>query len=1032
VDIAAWLRELGLERYEPVFRDNEIDWEILPELTEADLEKLGIPLGPRKKLLKAIVALGAMPESAGHEGAPIPKPGAHPAERRQLTVLFCDLVGSTEYATRLDPEDMGALVHAYHVVSKDVVTRWDGHIAKYMGDGVLAYFGYPHAHEDDAERAVRAGLQLAAAIEALTTDADRALAGRIGIATGLVMVGELIGEGAAQEHTVVGETPSLAARLQALAHPGAVVVAASTRRLLGGLFELDDLGPQALKGFAEPVRAIRVVVESRTESRFEALHGRQLTPLVGREHELGLLLERFERAKGGEGQVVLLSGEPGIGKSRIVRALRERLEGEPYTPLSHYCSPFHGNSALHPVIGLLERAAGLARDDPPEVRLAKLEHLVTLSSDRLDAVVPLVAALLGVPTEEKYPPLELTPQRQRQRTLEVLVDQAEGLSRRQPVLALYEDVHWADPTTLELLGLVIERVQRVAVLVLITFRPEFTPPWAGHAHLTQLSLARLTRRHGGALIERVTGGKALPAEITARIVERTDGVPLFVEELTKSVLESGLLRDAGDRFELDGALPSLAIPSSLHDSLMARLDRLAPVKEVAQIGAVIGPEFSHELLAAVADRPAAELGAALERLVASELIFRRGTPPDATYSFKHALVQDVAYQSLLKSKRQRLHARVPEVLEQHFPETIKAHPELLAHHCEAAGLAKKAATYRYHAGQQAIARSAMAEAVAQLNAGLEALYTLPDGTERRGQELDLQVALGGALITAKGYAAQETGRAFARARELCSEQGSVPQLLPVMNGQVLFHSQRGEAHVAHRMAAEMLELAEAQGDPALLIPAHRALSLTSLHLGNFMAACRHAEQVIALYDPAQHGALTSLYAFDQRVVALGYLAAALLALGYPSRACRRSHEALAEARVLSHPNTLAQALHLACTFRLTARGAAGLDELAEALSAVAQEHGLAHFLAVGRVVNGRLSVSQGSERRFRGARTGGGCGFGNWDAGTAAVHECSARGGPRFGGPRSRGGEPGGRSVGLYGSGSCQLLVRGGGASAAR
>ena len=478
------------------------------------------------------------------------------------------------------------------------------------------------------------------------------------------MVGELIGEGAAQEQTVVGETPNLAARLQALAAPGSVVISQATRRLVGGLFELADLGPQRLKGFAEPLAAWRVEGEGRAEGRFEALHGERLTPLVGREHELGILLERWAWAKDGDGQVVLLSGEPGIGKSRVIRALRERLGDEPYTPLSHYCSPYHTNSALYPVIGLLERAARLDRDDPPEAQLAKLEAVLGRASDRLDEVVPLLAALLGVPTGERYPALALTPEVQKRRTLQALVDQLAGLAAQQPVLALYEDVHWIDPSTLELLGLVIERIRQLPVLVLITFRPEFQPPWTGQAHVTTLTMSRLGRRQGADLVARVTGDKPLPAEIVEQIVARTDGVPLFVEELTKTVLELGLLADAGDHYELSGPLPPLAIPTTLHDSLMARLDRLAPVKEVAQIGAVIGREFSHELLAAVAPMSDDQLDDALEQLVHSELVFRRGTPPEATYSFKHALVQDAAYQSLLKSKRQQLHARIAEVLEE--------------------------------------------------------------------------------------------------------------------------------------------------------------------------------------------------------------------------------------------------------------------------------------------------------------------------------------------------------------------------------
>ena len=696
MDVGVWLRGLGLGQYEPAFRDNAVDEEVLPELGEGDLEKLGVLLGHRKKLLKAIAALSGRTVPMA-KPVPEPQPGgttasgsvaaSSEAERRQLTVMFVDLVGSTELSARLDPEDMGAVIRAYHECCAEVVRRWAGHVAKYMGDGVLAYFGWPQAHEDDAERAVRAGLELVENVAGLDTPAGEDLAARVGVATGVVMVGELIGEGASQEQAVVGETPNLAARLQSLVGPGTVVIAASTRRLLGGLFALNDLGPVRLKGFAEPLAAFRVEGEGGAEGRFEALHGHRIIPLVGREHELAILLERWSWAKEGDGQVVLLSGEPGIGKSRLLRALRERLTGERYTPLTHFCSPYHTNSALYPVIGLLERAAGFAPEDGAEQRLDRLEALLTRSTDRLHEAVPLVAALLSLPTGRRYPPLELGPQQLKQRTLAILVDQLAGLAAREPVLAMHEDVHWVDPTTLELLDLAIERVRSLPVLIVITYRPEFTPPWSGQAHVTTLPLNRLGRRQGAAIVERITNGKALPGEVLDQIVARTDGVPLFVEELTKTVLESGLLTDVGDRYELAGPLPPLAIPATLHDSLMARLDRLAPVKEVAQTAAVIGREFSHDLLAAVSPLFEVDLSAALDQLVQAELVFRRGMPPDTTYTFKHALIQDAAYQSLLKSKRQHLHAKIADALKDRFPDIANTEPEVLAHHHTEAGTA---------------------------------------------------------------------------------------------------------------------------------------------------------------------------------------------------------------------------------------------------------------------------------------------------------------------------------------------------------
>ena len=650
-DTAAWLEEIGLGQHAELFRANDITAAVLPELTDEDLRQLGLSLGHRRLLLKAIKDRAkSSDEAATRQTALVAEPSAPEAaalrpeaERRQLTVMFVDLVGSTELSARLDPEDMRAVIAAYQNACSEVIRRYEGHVAKYMGDGVLAYFGYPRAHEDDAERAVRAALELTGAVgKQIASDGTR-LAARIGIATGQVVVGDLVGEGAAQEEAVVGETPNLAARLQGVAAPGSLVIAASTRRLVGAVFELRELGPQPLKGFPALASAWRVLGESRAQGRFEALRGRRLTPLVGREHERALLLERWRWASEGDGQVVLLSGEPGIGKSRLIRAHREQLPGAPYTAVSQFCSPYHTNSALHPMIGLLERAAGFTPEDPYEQRLDKLEALLTLSTERLQEAVPLLAALLSIPAGERHPRLELSPERQRQRTLEVLVDQLTGLAARRPVLAVYEDVHWADPTTLELLDLIIDRSRRLAVLVLLTFRPEFNPPWAGQAHVTELPLSRLGRRQGTAIVERLTGGKALPEAVLDQIVAKTDGVPLFVEELTKTVLESGLLTDAGERYDLAGPLPPLAIPATLHDSLMARLDRLSAAKEVAQMAAVIGREFSHALLEAVAERSAADLEAALDHLIAAGLVFRRGRPPDATYSFKHALIQDTAY-----------------------------------------------------------------------------------------------------------------------------------------------------------------------------------------------------------------------------------------------------------------------------------------------------------------------------------------------------------------------------------------------------
>jgi class 3 adenylate cyclase len=951
VDIAAWLRELGLERYERAFRDNEIDADLLPNLTADDLKDLGVSLvGHRRRLLDAIAALRALEHEAIQvdEAPPaIPARGSE-AERRQLTVMFVDLVDSTELAARLDPEDMGEVIRSYQERCGDVVPRWDGHVAKYMGDGVLAYFGWPKAHEDDAERAVRAGLDLAREVGRQTTTDGVPLAARIGIATGLVMVGDLVGEGAAQEQRVVGETPNLAARLQGLAAPGTVVIAAGTRHLLGGLFEYADLGAQDLKGFAEPVRAWRVVVESRTESRFEALHGQQLMALIGREHEIGLLADRWERAKEGEGQVVLLSGEPGIGKSRIVRALRERIAGEPHTPLSHYCSPYHTNSALYPVISLLERAAGFSRDDRAAARLKKLEALLARGTEALGEAIPLVAALLGIETGERYPAPALSPQRQKQRTLEVLIDQVEGLAVRQPVLAMYEDLHWVDPTTLEALDLLVERVQRLPVLVLITFRPDFVSPWIGHAHVMQLSLSRLTRRHGQALVEEVTGGKSLPEAMLDLILAKTDGVPLFVEELTKTVLESDLLTDAGDHYALAGPLIPLAIPATLQDSLMARLDRLAPVKEVAQTGAVIGREFSHDLVARVSPLPEAKLGEALDQLVAAELIFRRGTAPQATYTFKHALVQDAAYQSLLRSRRQQLHARIAQVLEQHFPDTA---PEVLAHHLTEAQQHEDAVPKWLAAGQAATARSAYTEAAANLRRGLDVVGRIADPTRRLREEIQLQNALGFALI-ARGPV-PEVAEAYERARALCSEVDLPRELFAARFGLWFFSHLRLDLEGTAKFSKELLATVEEESDSDLVLEAHHAGWTTGWPRGELEKSLDHAAAGIELYVPEAHHALANVYAgHDPGVCARYSHGLVSWLLGFPDRAAERVDEALALARELQHPFTFAAALTFASFVRQFRGEPTRVRELGRQTVAHSTEQGFRFFVPQGLILEG--------------------------------------------------------------------------------
>jgi len=739
--VAEWLATLGLSEYADYFAQSDIDISVLHHLTDQDLKELGVSLGHRRKMLAAIAELVRSASAPCHRAAPPESKRQNEAERRQLSIMFCDLVGSTTLSTRLDPEDLRAVIGAYHRCCTELIEQKGGFVAKYMGDGVLAYFGYPQAHEHDAERAVQAGLALVEAVPQLDTAAGVPLQVRIGIATGLVVVGDLIGAGAAQEQAVVGETPNLAARLQALAEPGAVVIASSTHRLTGGLFEYRDLGAVALKGFGQNVPAWQVLGVGAEESRFEALRATG-TPLVARGEEIDLLMRRWQQAKVGNGCVVLLSGEPGVGKSRIAQTIVEGLAGEPHTRLRYFCSPHHQDSPLYPSIAQLKRAAGFRRDDTDEQRLTKLEAVLAQATDDLNEAMPLFADLLCIPIGNRYPPLSLSPQKRKAKTIHAQLAQVEGLAAQQPVLMLFEDVHWSDPTTLEAVEMLIDRIPDLCVLLIITYRPEFPSPWVGRPQVTLLSLGRLPPRQCAEMITQLTGGNALPKEIADQIVDHADGIPLFIEELTKTVVESGLATEAGNRWRLTGYVAPLAIPTTLHDSLLARLDRLAPTRELAQIGAALGRNFSHELISAVAQMPQHQLDDALAQLAHAELIFRRGIPPDAEYTFKHALVQDAAYSTMLRARRQRLHCRIAAVLEGEFPEVERTQPEILAHHCAEASLTEKAIDYYLAASKRATATSNNTEASRHVARARTLLDTLP-ASARQATELRMRIEIGG-------------------------------------------------------------------------------------------------------------------------------------------------------------------------------------------------------------------------------------------------------------------------------------------------
>ena len=981
VDIAEWLHGLGLQQYEQSFRENAIDGAVLPELTADDLKDLGVSLvGHRRKLLSAIAALRS-------ERGPEPRPEARgvadtsSAERRHLTVMFCDLVGSTVLSTRLDPEDLREIIGANHQAVAETVAGFDGFVAKYMGDGVLVYFGYPRAHEDDAERAVRAGL---AAIEAVSRLDVRSvkLRARIGIATGLVVVGDLIGDGSAQEQSVVGETPNLAARLQMLAQASTLVIADSTRRQIGALFEFEDLGLQPLAGFAEPQRAWRVVRESGVTSRFEALRGEALTPFVGREEEIELLLRRWQRAITGEGQVVLLSGEAGIGKSRLVGALHERLAGEPHTRLRYFCSPHHQDSALHPFITQLERAAGFAREDTLETRLNKLEALLGSAAPPCEDFA-LLAELLSLPAEPRYPPLGLSPQRKKDKTFEALLRQLEGLARRQPVLFICEDLHWIDPSSRELLDRTINSATGRPVLLVATYRPEFITPWSGLPQVTTITLARFDRRAGTALVQQIAGGTSLTREVAAEIIERADGVPLFVEELTKAVVEAGGFGE-GIQKTLAGALPSsFAVPSALHAPLMARLDRLGTAaKEVAQVAAAIGREFSYQLLAPIAGHGENELTVALGRLGDAGLVFCRGTPPNATYLFKHALVRDAAYASLLRRRREELHGRIAAALETELPDIAAAQPEIVAHHYTEAGLIEQAVPCWHRAGERAVARSANLEAIAYLERALEILRSLPDSAKRDEEELLLEAALIPPTFAAEGWGSARVERASARALEL-SHRTPIerPAHFYALFGVLACCLIRGDPRTALSVAKDCLQVAERRNDPLLIGIAHWLIGDSLLWLADLITARRHLENGLALCDPDRDRAEAARYGFDNRMACHSFLGRVLWHLGFPDQGVTHAEAAIAAARAAAHPFSEAFALSWAAAL-YQLRGEAELcRERAEAALTVANEQVIPFFGAHGMVLGGWAVIKQGQTEK----------GFARLRAGINAYHAIGAK-----------------------------------------
>jgi class 3 adenylate cyclase/predicted ATPase len=884
---------------------------------------------------------------------------AQSAERRQLTVMFVDLVGSTALSARLDLEDLREIFHRYHRCCATEINKAGGFVAKYIGDGVLAYFGYPQAHEDDPEHAVRAGLAVIDAVGGLL--APQRLQARIGIATGVVVVGDLLGTGSAQEQTVVGETPNLAARLQALAEPDDCVIAESTRRHIGSLFQLRELGPQQLKGFAEPQFAWSVVSANRALGRFEALRSAAI-PLVGREEELELLLRRWRQAGSGEGRVVLLGGEPGIGKSRLVMELEGRLEAKQHATLRYYSSPNDSDSAFHPIVMQLERSAGLQRHDAPSVNLDRLRAVLQPLPNR-DTDIQLVGDLLSIATADCFAPLTLSPGIKKQKTLDALAWQLEGMSQRQPLLVIYEDVHWLDPSSRELLDISAERAARLPVLLVVTFRPPFQPPWAGQAHVTTLSLNRLARREGAALVESVVGRNLLSAKTTEEIVERADGIPLFVEELTKVILETGVQPDNSSKPPQTAPYAALTVPDTLYASLMARLDRLDPdAREVAQIGAAIGREFSYELLVRVARRTGEELQGALTALGDAGLAYCRGTQPQAVFLFKHALVRDAAYGSLLRKSRQELHVQIAKVLEESFPETAEMQPEVIALHYSKGGRAEEAVTWWRAAGQRASRLSQNAEATVHLSKALELIAAVEGGRDRDLLELSIRIDLGGPLIGSKGWNAPELEENYARAWALCERTGVTEQAFPVLWGQYVADGYRatGGLAITEEKANRFLQLAKLQQDKGLEVVGHRMLGVQLVSRGDFARGRQHLEQAIALYDPAHHQSLAFTYSLNPRVSALVTLGLTLQYLGFPDQASHFGERGVEEATQSGHFNTLGVALHLTGRLRAYQRNGTQLRRLASQLITLSREQGATDWLLAGEILLAWQNAREGA------------------------------------------------------------------------
>ncbi|MGX9424300.1 MULTISPECIES: adenylate/guanylate cyclase domain-containing protein [Bradyrhizobium] len=944
-EVTDWLCGHGLGQYAQTFAENNIEYSVLPDLTENDLRKLGvISLGHRKKLLKAIEALTAAKFGIASASV-VPQ---REAEFRQITVMFSDLVGSTQLSEALDPEDLQKLIDAYRGECSTAIRRYGGEVARYFGDGAMAFFGWPYAHEDDAVRATHAALEIVSRVA--TIPGPVTLTCRVGVCSGPVVVGET-GESGTWSMDAVGETPNIAARLQTLAAANTVVVSESTRRLVSAAFDFQDLGLQELKGVTESVHVYRVLSAKHTTSRFEAAHAGSLTPLIGRSSELSLLLDRWQKAKEADGQVVFLSGIPGVGKSRLLHELKSRVEDEPHVLLHHQCSPYHSQSAFFPVIEQIEQAAQLTAREPDTDKLAKLKAYLPRPIDGSAEPVVLIAKLLSIPLEDDLELSGLTPRQVKNRTISTLVDILLAFSVQRPTLCIFEDAHWLDASTLELLELATSRIDRARVLLIVSCRPEFRPAWITRANTTLHSLTRLSHSEVRAMIRELLSGASMPQPLLDQIVEKADGVPLFIEELTNSTLSAPLRSRGAVERKAQPAL--LRVPDTLSDALMERLDRVAPSRRLAQIAAVIGREFSYDLLSAASQVDEEDMLSALSLLERADIIYRVDVSPFVRFAFKHVLLRDAIYDSLLKSKRLQFHADIAAILEHDFPELAENQPEVLAYHHQEAGNHPLAIRCWFKSGQRALAHSANVEAIANFRKALQLLSGLPDSLERTRQEIDIQLALGIPLIAVQGYASADTREAFSQARALCLRLGNIPEYFQALFGLWGNSWMSGKNDEALAMADEFMSRTQALPDAVPRMVAHRMMGSTLLTIGDFRSSADHFEESIKLSMNKGRPPLYHLYMVEPQAASLLLLSWDLWFLGYPDQALARVSEALALARDLRHPYTIAFAHYMTSVVHLL-RGEADLAfENAEKSFEVSREQRFSLYAILSRISRGR-------------------------------------------------------------------------------